>query len=215
MGFAHERVFRAPHATQIERFWNVAEHRRPRRDGPLRLLSVGRLIPRKGGELLLRAVAEARRRGACVELTVVGTGSEAARLTALGIDLGVPVSWRGFVDQPELPQVYAEADAFAFPTLDDPFGMVLLEAAASGLPVIASAYAGATEDLVENEVHGFVVDPRNISAMADAIVRLAASPDLRIEMGRAAHRVTLRRTPAATAAGYLQAAEAALAACAG
>lgn len=215
MGFASSRVFRALHATQIDPFWEIAKHRRPAGEGPLRLLSVGRVIPRKGGELLLRAVAESRRSGAHIELTVVGTGSEEAGLKALAKDLGVPVSWRGFVDQPELPQVYAEADAFAFPTLDDPFGMVVLEAAAAGLPLIASPFAGATEDLVHDGVQGFVVDPRNTAAMAAAIARLACSPELRTRMGRAAHAATLGRTPAATAAGYLQAVEAAIAASAG
>jgi glycosyltransferase involved in cell wall biosynthesis len=212
IGFPPGRVFRAPHVTRIEPFWDVARHRPPARPGPLRLLWVGRLIPRKGAELLLRAVAEARGAGASVELTVVGGGPGERELKAVAHRLGVPVAWIGFVDQPDLPQIYAEADAFAFTTLADPFGIVVLEAAAAGLPLIASPFAGATEELVQDGIQGFVVDPRDTAALAAAIVRLAASPELRAEMGRAAHAATLGRTPAATAAVYLEAVEAAIAA---
>ena len=210
MGFPAGRVFRTPYTTRLEPFWRVAGGRAVRQDGPLRLLSVGRLIPRKGCEWLLRAVGQAHHDGVDVHLTVVGTGSEETRLRALADELGIAVSWRGFVDQPGLPSLYGEADAFVFSTLDDPFGMVLLEAAASGLPLIASRYAGATEELVRDGVEGLVVDPRNTTAVAARIRRLAASPELRVEMGRAAHDATGGRTPEATAAEYLRAVEAAV-----
>src|SRR4029078_12686329 len=87
--------------------------------------------------------------------------------------------FRGFVDQPGLPSVYAEADVFAFPTLDDPFGIVVLEAAASGLPIVASPFAGATLDLVEDGRSGFVVSPDDRDAWARALVTLAPGPPLR------------------------------------
>jgi glycosyltransferase involved in cell wall biosynthesis len=210
MGFQPGRVFHAPHATNVEPFWRVAEQRRVSGVGPLRLLWVGRLIPRKGGKWLLQAVAEAQRAGASIDLTVVGTGSDEPRLRVLAQELGVTVWWRGFIDQPDLPRLYGEADAFAFPTLDDPFGMVVLEAAAAGLPVIASPYGGATEDLIRDGVNGFVVDPCDTKAMAAAITRVAASPGLRARMGRAALAATRGRTPARAAVGYLTAVQAAI-----
>jgi glycosyltransferase involved in cell wall biosynthesis len=210
IGFA--RVFSAPHATRMEPFWRVAERRTPGA-AALRLLAVGRLIPRKGVDLLLRAVALARTDGAPVELTVVGSGPAEPELRSLARELGLPVSWYGFVDQPGLPTVYANADAFAFPTLDDPFGMVVLEAAAAGLPLIASPHGGATEDLVRDGENGFVVDPRDTRSFARAIACLARNGDLRARMGKAAHQATQARTPTASAEGYLEAAEAAIAAC--
>ena len=211
IGFPAGRVFRAPHATRIEPFWRVAERRAVRRGGPLRLLSVGRLIPRKGCEWLLRAVGRAHRDGADVHLTVVGTGSEEARLRALADELGIDVAWRGFVDQPELPPLYGDADAFVFTTLDDPFGMVLLEAAASGLPLIASRYAGATEELVrEGSMASWSIRATRGGGGRDrATRRLTRAAG---EMGRAAHEATRGRTAEATAAGYLEAVEAAVAA---
>jgi glycosyltransferase involved in cell wall biosynthesis len=174
------------------------------------LLYVGRLIPRKGCEFLLRAAAQAQRDGADIHLTLAGVGPEQARLETLAADLGIAVSWAGFVQQPDLPALYRQADAFAFPTLDDPFGIVLLEAAASALPLIASPYAGATEELVRDGVEGFVVDPRDTDGFAAAIARLAASPELRARMGRAAHEATRSRTPEASAEGYLGAVQAAM-----
>jgi glycosyltransferase involved in cell wall biosynthesis len=212
IGFPPGRVFRAPYTTRLEPLWRVAEGRAVRQDGPLRLLSVGRLIPRKGCEWLLRAVGQAQRGGTDVHLTMVGTGPEETRLRALADELEIAVSWRGFIDQPDLPFAYRDADAFVFPTLDDPFGMVLLEAAASGLPLIASPYAGATEELVRDGIEGFVVDPRDTAAMADSIARLGAFPELRAKLGHAAQATTRDHTPQATAADYLGAIEAAVAA---
>ncbi len=109
--------------------------------------------------------------------------------------------------------MYADADAFAFPTLEgDPFGIVVLEAAAAGLPLIASPRGGATEDLVTDGVNGLVVDPTDTVAMAAAIARLGADPELRRKLGQAACAATGDRTPSASAAGYLGAVQAAIAA---
>jgi glycosyltransferase involved in cell wall biosynthesis len=210
IGFAGDRIFLAPHVTQLEPLWEVAGQRQISADGALRVLFVGRLIPRKGCDGLLRACAEARSNGLAMELIVVGTGPEEVRLRALAEDLAVPVRWKGFVDQPGLARVYAEADVFAFPTLDDPFGIVVLEAAAAGLPLIASPHGGATADLVRDGVNGYVVEPTDTKAMSSALARLATDPTLRSRMGYAAHNATRSRTPAASASGYLRAVQTAL-----
>ncbi len=145
-----------------------------------------------------------------MELTVVGQGPEEPGLRTLAGDLGVPVRWQGFIDQPALPHLYAQADVFAFPTLLDPFGIVLLEAAASGLPLIASPHGGATGDLVRDGVNGFVIEPRDTAAMAARIVQVATEPELRARMGHAAYAATQGRTAARSANGYLEAVQAAL-----
>ncbi len=211
IGFPSERIFHALHATELEPFWQIPAERDRPDSAPMRLLFVGRLIPRKGCDRLLEAYSKARAEGANVELTVVGNGPDEDRLRRMANELGVPVTWRGFVDQPGLPAEYAQADAFAFPTLDDPFGIVVLEAAAASLPSIASSKGGATDDIIRDGINGIVVDPSDTSAMADGIVRLAGDPELRARMGRAACEATRDRTPADSAAGYLQAARAALA----
>ncbi len=209
LGWEPGRVLPAPHATNVAPFHAVARARTYRQGEQLSVLSVGRLIPRKGIDRLLLAAHAARQAGADVRLVLVGSGPEEAALRAQAERLEVPVAWHGFVDQDGLPPHYAAADAFAFPTREDPFGIVLLEAAASGLPLIASPHGGATGDFVRAGESGFVVDPDDVEGAAQALVALARDPALRERMGRAAHELTGDRTPQATAERYLQAAEAA------
>jgi glycosyltransferase involved in cell wall biosynthesis len=208
LGWPEDRVFRAAHSTNIAPLHAIARTRRYRREPRLRVLTVGRLIRRKGIDRLLDAVAAARWSGAEVDVIAVGAGPDEAALRGRAADLAIPVDWRGFVDQPELPAIYGEADAFAFPTLGDPFGIVLLEAAAAGLPVVASPRAGATWDLVEDGRTGFVVDPDDVARHGATLARLAAEPALREVLGRNAYRATIDRTPEAAARGYLAAAAA-------
>jgi glycosyltransferase involved in cell wall biosynthesis len=204
-------VFEVPHSTDMAPFIEVARKRLYGTSRQLRLVTAGRLIPRKGVDRLLRAVAAARAAGAAVKLTVIGAGEEDARLRLLAAELGLgDVEWIGFVQQQKLAALFATADAFAFPTLDDPFGIVLLEAAASGLALVASPHGGATQDLVTGAETGFVVDPDDVDAFASALARLAADPAMRERMGRAALALAELRTPAATADAYLRAARAAL-----
>jgi glycosyltransferase involved in cell wall biosynthesis len=207
LGVPPDRVFLAPHSTDIAPFHAIAARRRLDGDhAPVTVLHVGRLIPRKGIDRLLRAVALARGEVA-LRLVLVGSGPEESALRQLAGELGVEreVEFRGFVDQPGLPEVYAEADVFAFPTLDDPFGIALLEAVATGLPVVASPFAGATLDLVEDAATGFVVDPNDTAAWASALARLAQDHQLREQLGARGHAMTLARTPSRAADGYVKA----------
>lgn len=209
LGFSH--VFEAPHSTVMEPFIATARRRVYGSARELRVITAGRLIPRKGVDRLIRAVALAREMGAVIALTVVGDGEEGPRLRALAAELGVDdIQWIGFVQQRELPALFGRADAFAFPTLDDPYGIVLLEAAASGLALLASPRGGATEDLVAGAGTGLVLDPDDTDTFAAALAQLAADPGLRERMGRAAHELASRRTPASTADAYLRAARAVL-----
>ena len=86
----------------------------------------------------------------------------------------------------------------------------MLEAAAAGLPLIASPWGGATADLVDDGVNGFVIEPTDTKAMTAALARLATDPALRSRMSGAAHEATRSRTPDASAAGYLRAVQSAL-----
>ncbi|MBV9309421.1 MAG: glycosyltransferase family 4 protein, partial [Solirubrobacterales bacterium] len=206
LGVRAERIFLAPHSTDMAPLWDVARRRSYGSDRRARILAVGRLIPRKGLDRLMSAVRLARDGGSDLELTIVGSGPEEANLRRLARELGLDdVSWRGFVQQADLPDVYAAADVFAFPTLSDPFGLVLLEAAATGLPPVASPYGGATADIVVDGQTGFERAPEDVEGWASALSSLANEPELREAMGRAVHDATLNRTPEAAAAGYAQA----------
>jgi glycosyltransferase involved in cell wall biosynthesis len=147
-----------------------------------RLLYVGRFCEPKGVLQLLDAFERVGRRHA-VSLTMVGHGplEETLRGVIATRGLGPCVTVRGFVDQPELPALYAEHDLVAFPTLEDTFGIVLLEAMAAGLPVIASCFAGATRDFVEVGKSGWIMNPSSadgiVGALGDALNARASWPD--------------------------------------
>ena len=141
-----------------------------------------------------------------VRLTIVGSGPEECNLRALVRNLNLArVQFAGFVDQAALPSYYGNADAFVFPTLGDTYGLVLLEAAAAGLALVASCHAGATKDLVRNSEAGLVFDPSEEVLLANQIAALADNHDLVIQMGRAASKVAQEQTPARIAEVYLQA----------
>lgn len=209
LGAAADRVFMAPHTSNMAPLWEVGRERRyDERSGELRVLTAGRLIPRKGVDRLLRAVGFARAECPGIRLRIVGVGPEEQRLRHMASELGLKdVEFAGFVEQSGLPAEFAQADAFAFPTLSDPFGIVLLEAAAAGLPLLTSPHAGATLDLVRDGKSGLIVDPDDTKALASALVELARDTDKRRRLGRAAHLATLGRGPAESARGYVAAIE--------
>jgi glycosyltransferase involved in cell wall biosynthesis len=210
LGFAPDRVRLVPHSTNLQPFLEASEGRDHGRPGELRVLATGRLISRKGLDHLLRAYAIARAERDGITLRIVGSGLAEPELRRLAHELGVNVDLDGFVDQLHLPAAYAEAQAYVFPTLRDPFGIVVLEAAASGLPIVASPHGGATLDLIEDGRTGLVRDPLDHAGLAAALVRLADDPDLRRRLGDAARDEARDRTPDATAAGYVEAVSEAL-----
>lgn len=203
---AKGRIFLAPHTANLTPLLTIGASRCWSDSAELRLLSVGRLIPQKGVEHLVRALAAMRPVRRPVSLTIVGSGPQEAELQALVRALGVRgVRFAGFVDQDELPAYYAAADVFVFPTLADTYGIVLLEAAASGLALITSVYAGASLDFAKDGEGGLMIDPHDEHALAELIARLADSPNLVRDLGRAAYDVARLRTPDRTAEKYVSA----------
>lgn len=153
--------------------------------GALTVLSVGRQYPRKNTETLLRALARVRERVPEVELRVVGGGPRlpALRELATSLDLDDSVSFLGEVeDRDDLRAEYAAADLFCLPSRQEGFGIVFLEAMASGLPVVAGDAAAVPEVVPDGEA-GILVPPDDEGALADALVRLLADPRRREEMG--------------------------------
>lgn len=164
------------------------------------VLSVGRLVPRKAHDLLLRAVAQLVRAGEPVAAVFVGDGPQRGRLEALARDLGVEerVRFVGFVGEQELADYYAAADAFALPSRRlaerdgvEGFGMVFLEAGAAGLPVVGAATGGIPE-AVRDGATGLLVPEDDLGALAAAIQRLARDPDLAQRLGREGRRRAAR-----------------------
>jgi glycosyltransferase involved in cell wall biosynthesis len=153
-GAAPGRIEIAPPGIDIERF-GTARTAAPPADGTHLVLSIGRLVWEKGHQDLLRAVALLRARGRHdVRVLIVGVGPEEARLRAVADDLGLrdAVEFRGWVPYDELPAVYASASALVLASLPTPFweeqfGMVLAEAMAAHLPIVA-ADSGAIPEVL-------------------------------------------------------------------
>lgn len=141
-------------------------------------LHVGRLAAEKGVERLLDAYARAKRAMPAdrpIHLVVAGSGPRENELRATALP---DVTFLGNLDRrTSLPQLYASADAFLFASHTETLGLVILEAMASGLPVIA-APAGGVADHLRDEVNGLAYAPGDVPAMADAMVRLVTTPAL-------------------------------------
>ena len=168
-----------------------------------RLLYVGPLIRRKDIATLIRAIPKVREAGRACELIIAGDGPERENLARLAASEGVAgmLTFLGFVPESRLPELYRGADLFVFPSLKEGFGQVLLEAMASGLPVISSNRAPMTEVLGEAGVYFTAGDP---SALAGRIVDLLSDPDQRACMAEAGvRRVGERFTWPAVAAATL------------
>jgi glycosyltransferase involved in cell wall biosynthesis len=153
----------------------------------LRVVSVGRQVPKKGFDVLLRAIALLRHQGVDAELVLVGeTGDATPMVERLvdELDLGDVVEVRGPCGQPDLLRLYREATVFALACRvaddgdRDGIPNVLVEAMAAGLPVVTTAVSGIPE-LVRDGENGLLVPPSDPTALADAIERVGHDPALR------------------------------------
>ncbi len=153
-------------------------------DGKRNVLFVGRMEKRKGLKYLLRAFLAVKAEMPDARLIVVGEGRLRERYQEKMLKAGVEdVVFTGFIADAELPRYYASADIFCAPnTGNESQGYVLLEAMAAGKPVIASNIEGFAT-VVTDGVEGHLVLPRNVPALALALVHLLADSERRAEMG--------------------------------
>jgi phosphatidylinositol alpha 1,6-mannosyltransferase len=156
-------------------------------------LHVGRLAPEKGIDILLEAFAEVERTlGAdAVKFVVAGAGPSLA-----GLKQRAPrnVTFLGNLDRNrELPALYASADAFLFASITETLGLVVLEAMAAGLPVIATPAGGVADNLRDGQ-NGLAFDAMNAEACAAAMLRLVANRGLQQQLREGARATAERRT---------------------
>jgi len=173
----------------------------PRGTGELTLLTVARLAAQeryKGLDAVVAALPAVAQAAGPVRYVIVGDGDDASRLRAAAHGHGVTAAVRlvGPVSEADLAVWYRAADIFVMPSLcerrpdgwaGEGFGIVYIEAAAFGCPVVAGEGGGAPE-AVEDGVTGLVVDGRSVDAVAAALIRLSRDTALRIRMGEAGRR---------------------------
>lgn len=180
--------------------------------GPV-LLYVGSLSERKGVELLLDAFRHVHADLPEARLQFVGEGplreSLAHKIESWG--LGPAVEMAGFVPHGELPLWYARASAFVLPTLEDTYGVALAEAAACGLPLIATPFAGAAGAVLQEGRNGILVDPREPSLAGREIARLLSDKQALTRMGRESLTIARGLGPNVAATQILEAVRLALA----
>jgi glycosyltransferase involved in cell wall biosynthesis len=182
-GVADDLIFKAPLAIDNARF-----HAAPNILRPVDLLFSGRLVEHKApGFALQVAHGLASRLGRPVTIDFLGQGPlrEALEQQAAALGPQVQAQFLGHLSQSELPSRYAQAKVFLFPSQFDPWGVVANEAAASGMPILVSPYAGAAGELVRDGVEGRVL-PLSQDAWVEAAAALLQDEGLRQRLGRAA-----------------------------
>jgi glycosyltransferase involved in cell wall biosynthesis len=209
-GASPERIFTVPHVIDFDRYAKASA--RASRDEVRAQLGlhgvtfvyVGRLWSGKGLDQLFDAFAGLKRQSTHdVSLLLVGDGNEEARLRRRCADEGLEdVVFAGFHDGDALPELYAAADVFVFPTLGDPFGMVVLEAMACGLPVISTGAAGEIADRIDDGVNGFVVPPADAEVLRERMELLTGDESLRRRVGDAARGKVAGQSPAVWAEAF-------------
>lgn len=212
LGFPRARMFRTPTVMDAA-FWDARRERgrlRARQRAALGLserafvvLAAAKLSPRKRiGDLIAAA------KGLGVILLIAGEGKQRAALQALAGELGVDARFPGFVNIDALPALYAAADVFAHPAENEPYGMVAVEAAIVGLPLVFAEGSGAVgpTSIARPGENAFVYPSGDVAALARALRRLRDEPALREAMAGASLRLSLDHRGEKSVAAVLTAA---------
>jgi glycosyltransferase involved in cell wall biosynthesis len=150
------------------------------------VLFVGRLYHRKGLEILLNSIPPVLQEFKDVKFAISGTGfkkkEERLRKLAKELDIEDHVAFLGYVSDEKLPNIYAASDIFVLPAIYENFPFAILEAQATGLPVISTKVGGIPEFLVDNQ-NGFLIDPGDSTQLTQRVLALLQDPKLAKEMG--------------------------------
>jgi len=171
------------------------------------LLYVGFLAEHKGLKQLLHAFSIVQSRIPSAHLILAGDGPLVDWIIDFASQnaMSENVHLTGYVSQADLPRLYASADLFVFPSLEDTFGVVVAEAAACGLPILSSIFAGATSEYIRDGENGFAIDPTDEQELAKKIVHLLKKPALRKAMSSASRDIALKNHPDRSVEDFLEA----------
>jgi glycosyltransferase involved in cell wall biosynthesis len=217
LGVSARGIFTGYDAVDNAYFGLDAHRPRPTPMDGGRFLASARFVSKKNLFLLLSAYAMYRSR-ALMEgkvpwgLVLLGDGPLRSELERFSTESGLQRSliMPGFVQYPDLPRWYAEASCFVHASLIEPWGLVVNEAMAAGLPVIVSRTCGCAADLVREGVNGWTFDPTDKLGLAELMRRIATSPEQLKSMGESSRRIIRDWGTERFAAGVLAATESAL-----
>jgi glycosyltransferase involved in cell wall biosynthesis len=196
-GYDARRVVSIPNG------WENGGGRARDRAGDPTVVCVANLRPEKGHDVLLRAFSHVVKRVPHARLVIVGTGPLDAELRSLAALFGIERQVEFVGAAADVWQHLARADVFALASSHEPGGIAVLEAMAAGLPVVASRVGGIPE-LVEHGRTGELVTPGDASALAECLVRLLLSEELRRSMGAEAETMAARFRMATTVSRYFE-----------
>lgn len=195
MGVREEKIFLVPYTVDNERFMASArinpEERRALRakygfsNDHTVILYASKFDRRKHPEDVLHAVAKLQAEGLKCALLIVGSGELESELRTLSLKLALrDIVFTGFVNQKELPRVYAASDIFTLPAQNEPWGLIVNEVMCAGLPVVVGEGVGCVPDLVKEGVTGYTHKERDVGGLAAAIRSLVLDPASRKVMGQ-------------------------------
>jgi len=157
------------------------------------IIYVGRLVMIKGCQYLIEAFSEIRKRRDDVSLIIVGDGDFRIQLEEQVANYQIPdVYFLGSQPNSELPRLYAMSDVFVLPSYVEPWGVVVGEAMASGLPVIVTQKVGCAFDIVFEGENGFIVPEKNVESLFTALRQILESPAKMMSMGQRSREIIRR-----------------------
>lgn len=175
-GIPEEKIFHMPYGVDLSSFRQI-----PKTDQVFRVIFVGGMTIRKGVHYLLEAFFELNLPNS--ELLLVGSYNP--EIDQFFHKYKGKFSWIGHIPQAKLYQYYSQSSVFCLPSLDDGFAAVIPQAMACGLPVVCSTHTGAP-DLIQDGVEGFLVPPKDVTALKDRLLFLFNNPEKAIKMGEMA-----------------------------
>jgi len=196
LGVPDNKIFDVPYTVDNDRFIAAAALA-PEQRGQVRkkyglpidepvVLYASKFMRRKHPDDVIRAVARLRDEGHIATLFMVGTGEMEHELRDLTSSLAIRnVVFGGFLNQAELPNVFAASDIFVLPSENEPWGLIVNEVMCAGIPVVVSDEVGCVPDLVKDGVNGYHMKAGDIGSLATALEKLLADASLRQRMGAA------------------------------
>jgi len=176
LGINPDKVWRIGNVVDNDHFSQGKRHSTflPEGEKPY-FLVVSRLSSEKNLERLLQAFTKYKQMGGLWSLVIAGTGPEEEKLKLLMRQLGVSdVQWVGWVSYEDLPGLYAHAGCFILPSIIEPWGLVVNEAMAAGLPVLVSRTCGCVPELCWRGINGYDFDPTNVEQITSQLYRVSS-----------------------------------------